>query len=101
MLAAPYMTRDYLRMKLVDAKEKSWTFYIVIALITLNNWSLNPMIEHLNRRGIFTNYWVINDDDEIRNVLRTATVQGIMTDRPKVLQRILKEHEIADALKKK
>jgi hypothetical protein len=63
--SAPFMTRDYLRMKLIEAKEKSAFYYIYIPLVILANWSGNRLMDHLNKRGIFTNYWVINDDDEL------------------------------------
>ena len=43
-------------------------------IITMANWSMNPMMEHLNKRGIATSYWVVNDDDEIRNVFRRTKV---------------------------
>ena len=35
----------------------------------------------MNKRGIFTNLWVVNDDDELDIVYRKTNVAGIMTDR--------------------
>jgi glycerophosphoryl diester phosphodiesterase len=69
VFAAPYVTRDYLRMKLRDAREKSPFFYIYIPLVILANWSGDRMVQHLNKRGICTNYWVINDEDEMDKVI--------------------------------
>lgn len=68
VLAVPYMTRDYLKMKLFEAREKSSLLYMYIGLIILANKTINPMIEHLNKRGLLTNYWVVNDEDEMLKV---------------------------------
>jgi len=35
----------------------------------------------MNRRGVFTNLWVINEEDEIRKVYTKTNCTGIMTDR--------------------
>lgn len=99
VFAAPYMTRDYLKMKLVEAKEKSPYFYIVIVLVTLSNFGNKAMLEHLKKRGVFTNYWVINDDDEMLKVIREYNVDGIMTDRPSALLKIIKQESLRNKLK--
>jgi len=36
----------------------------------------------MNRRGVLTNYWVINDEDEIHQILDSVQIAGIMTDKP-------------------
>jgi hypothetical protein len=69
VLSIPYMTRDYLRMKLEEGREKSKWMYPYAAFCILSNMTINPLIDHLNKRGIYTCYWVINDDDEIRKVI--------------------------------
>jgi glycerophosphoryl diester phosphodiesterase len=89
--ALPYMTRDYLRMKLIEAREKTAFYYAFIVVVTFANRCLKGMIEHFNRRGIHTNYWVINDDDEVRNILKSGPVRGIMTDRPSAVMQIVRE----------
>ena len=61
-------------MKLDDGKYKSKLFYIAVPFISLINLTCNPMIEHLNKRGIFTNYWVINDKREINHILKKTKV---------------------------
>lgn len=91
VFSAPYMTRDYFKMKLIEAREKSSILYFHMMIVILANWSMNPMLDHLNKRGIFTNYWVINDDDEVHKVMRETKVQGIMTDRPSDVKRILQQ----------
>ena len=90
--ALPYMTRDYLRMKMVEAREISWVFYPFIGVVTFANRYLDGMIKHFNKRGIHTNYWVINDDDEVKNIISTTSISGVMTDRPRAVRElILKE----------
>ena len=86
----PFMTRDYLNMKIIEAKTLTWKYYLYIVSAVLANYIMNPMLIHMNKRGIFTNYWVINDDDEVLQVMRDTPVRGIMTDRPARLQQIVK-----------
>jgi hypothetical protein len=47
VFSAPYMTRDYLHMKLIEARERPLTMYPYIAFIILSNWAINPMLAHL------------------------------------------------------
>jgi hypothetical protein len=61
----PYMTRDYIKMKFEERKQAKglggkfyYTFYIYMMQICNIVW--NPVLDHLNKRGIFTCYWVIN-----------------------------------------
>jgi glycerophosphoryl diester phosphodiesterase len=89
--ALPFMTRDYLRMKLIEAREKSAFYYGFIVVVVFANRFLKGMIEHFNKRGIHTNYWVINDDDEVKQILKSGPVRGIMTDRPSEVMRIIRE----------
>lgn len=51
------------------------------------------LVRHLMRRGIFHNYWVLNDIDEIMHVVDNEITSGIMTDRPKVLKKLLQDYE--------
>lgn len=89
------MTRDYLRMKL-EEKDKMTSvaarigMYAFIGLVSMLKFESNAIFSHLNKRGVLTNYWVLNDDSEIDYVLQSSTVGGIMTDRPKHLARKLK-----------
>ena len=76
-------------MKLTEAKNISPKFYPFIVVCILANLTINPMLEHLNKRGIFTNYWVINDDDEIRGVVNNTKAMGVMSDRPSQSMNIL------------
>jgi hypothetical protein len=89
VFALPFMTRDYTRMKMVEAREKTAYFYLFIVVVTLANISVNGMLEHLAKRGKHTSYWVVNDDDEVRQVVRSTPVQGIMTDRPTGVKKVV------------
>ena len=91
VFAMPYMTRDYMRMKLVEAREKTALYYAFIVITVFANKTLNGMIEHLNKRGKHTNFWVINDDDEVRHLIRNTSVQGIMSDRPTTIKKVIEE----------
>ena len=62
----PYMTRDYLRMKLIEGKALTPTFYLYFLIVSVSNRYLDGLIRHYNKRGIHTNFWVINDDDEVK-----------------------------------
>ena len=91
VFALPYMTRDYLRMKLVEAREKTPLYYLFIAVTTIANKTLNGMLVHLVKRGKHTSYWVINDDDEILKVIQSSPIQGVMTDRPTGVKKVIEE----------
>ena len=47
------------------------------------------MIESLDKRGILTVYWVLNNDDEIELVTKNTHARGLMTDRPAAVQKML------------
>jgi glycerophosphoryl diester phosphodiesterase len=91
VFALPYLTRDYLRMKMIEAKEISPFFYGFIVVTALANWTAQGMLAHLKRRGKHTNYWVVNDEDEVRQVFRSGAVDGIMSDRPMAVSQIVKD----------
>ena len=91
MAALPYMTRDFIKMKYEERKLTTTTFAYVfltfyIYAAQLFNMIANPALMHLQRRGICTAYWVINDESEAIHVLKTSKVQAIMTDNPKKLR---------------
>ena len=62
----PYLTRDYLHMKIAEAKALTPFFFAYLLIVGISNRYFDGLINHLNKREIHTNYWVINDDDEIR-----------------------------------
>ena len=45
----------------------------------------------MNKRGILTNEWVINDDDELQYLLKTSESRAIMTDRPAHFKNIIND----------
>ena len=50
-------------------------------LYPLFQYQMSLIFVHMNKRGVFTNLWVINEDDEIDTVYRKTNAAGIMTDR--------------------
>ena len=93
--AMPYMTRDFIKMKEQEIKlATSWktrwflTFYIYF--VQLANMTLNRTINHLQRRGIFFCYWVINQEGEILHLVKTSNALGFMTDRPSFIKPYLR-----------
>jgi len=51
-------------------------------LLFLTNFEKNAIFRHLNKRGILTNEWVINNEDEFNYLMKTSASRAIMTDRP-------------------
>ena len=47
-----------------------------------------PVIEHFHRLGIPVHVWTVDDEEEMRSLLDVG-VDGIVTDRPDVLRRVL------------
>ena len=43
--------------------------FLFIWLLYLFRFESYFLFYHMNRRGVLTNYWVINDDDEIHSIL--------------------------------
>ena len=87
LAALPYMTRDFIKMKYEERRQaksfgKKAYLTIYIYLIQLVNITFNHALLHLKKRGIFTAYWVLNQEGEVMHLARTSKVMGIMTDRP-------------------
>ena len=66
----------------------------VFAIMVVNK-SMDPMFTHLNKRGIVTCYWVLNNDDEILEVANNRSTLGIMTDKPRRVKEMLLQRESA------
>jgi hypothetical protein len=87
VVPAPYLTRDFLRMKLeekegVEGILKRSSYYAFLLTIGLVNKFGNSLLTHFNKRGIVTCYWVLNNEDEILYVANETPVMGILTDKP-------------------
>lgn len=93
--ALPYMTRDFIRMKYEERRTQgnTWfkwvffTFYIYVGQLT--NILFNPVLVHLQKRGIYTSYWVLNQEGEVVHLVQSSKVQAIMTDRPAHIKQFL------------
>mmetsp|Transcript_8418 Transcript_8418/g.14091 ORF Transcript_8418/g.14091 Transcript_8418/m.14091 type:complete len:292 (+) Transcript_8418:225-1100(+) len=97
IVPAPYLTHDYMKMKLEERAEatgliKRTSYLLFLLAISIVNKTANGLFSHLNKRGIVTCYWVLNDDEEIAHVMNATTVQGIMTDRPSHVKQFLRSH---------
>ena len=62
---------------------------MLVPFILFTNYSADPLFRHLNKRGILTCYWVVNNEDEIKDVIKRTGVNGIMTDKPKYLMEMI------------
>jgi hypothetical protein len=51
------------------------------AVIWLNK-RCDPLFDHLQKRGKFVNYWVVNEYDELDDIVEKSSVRVILTDRP-------------------
>lgn len=91
----PFITREAIRtnteqLQGIQSMKDMLLGYLDIGfLILANKVLLNPIFSHLNKRGCLTSYWIINDDDEMEFVMKNTSANGIMTDRPKHLQKKL------------
>ena len=64
-------------MKLKEANgaeslQKRMFLRFFLGMIVLMNKTSDPIMAHLNKRGVLTSYWVVNDDDEIEKVISTT-----------------------------
>lgn len=50
-------------------------------------------VEHCNARGVAVHVWTIDDEDEMRRLIRLG-VNGVMTDRPSLLKRVAREEGV-------
>ncbi len=91
LAALPYMTRDFIKMKFEErriAKTMGTKAFLTlyIYLVQLCNIMHNPVLMHLQKRGIYTAYWVLNQPGETTHLHLTSKVQSIMTDRPQFIK---------------
>ena len=92
-LSAPYVTRDFYRMKLNEASKKETLtarcgMYAFLSVLQMLQLVSDTLFDHLNKRGVLTNVWVLNDPDEIQLAMNTK-VGGIMTDRPAFMKSMI------------
>jgi len=63
-------------------------------MVKFFNYIQDLQMLFFNRMGVFTNLWVINDDEDIENIYKNTNCAGIMTDRgPHVKQMMLDFYE--------
>ena len=85
-VSAPYLTRDLAQMRQTEYNETGSQFALFQKhfLAVMKPWQ-KVLNRHLLRRGIFHNYWVLNDIDEFEEVMTSQPTSGYMTDRPAVM----------------
>lgn len=86
-MSSPYLTKVFYKMKLEELNNSKTIFgkiflFLFIWLLYLFRYESYFLFFHMNRRGVLTNYWVINDEDEIHQILDSVQIAGIMTDKP-------------------
>ena len=83
VLSMPWMTRDFTARK-VEQRRQISSDSAVGRLTSPNYWMLSAyiaflpvvlrmsagLINHLDKRGIFSSFWVLNSDDEVEFVAR-------------------------------
>ena len=52
-------------------------------------YTIVGIINNFNKRGVFTNYWVINDDKDVHDLFKDSNIAGIMSDRPVHVKNLL------------
>ena len=92
----PFMTKDFIKMKQKErALSKSCGTKVFLTFYIWAMWIFNmgskPAITHLKARGIFTCYWVINEQHEAYYALSMTECDSIMTDRPTNILSVIKK----------
>lgn len=94
MLMLPYMTNGLKRMYDIDIRESKSTLGSIVSIVEcfavgLLNKTFNAGLKNLNERGILTNYWVVNDEDEFLDLAKKSCVMSLMTDKPTTMKPLL------------
>ena len=85
-LSSNWLTREYIAMKKRQRDEQTsvlgWLHKSIFLhfLYPLFQYQMSLIFVHMNKRGVFTNLWVINENDELDTVYRKSNAAGIMTD---------------------
>ena len=62
-LQMPLYTTEFHKLKIEQNPNKIRSIDAVFGGIRFMNWALQPMIQHLRKRGIMTYYWVCNEEE--------------------------------------
>ena len=88
-LPIPFMTRDLLNMWVYKEPNNKPAAIVKSSAILFINFIANPILTHMNKRGVLTSYWTLNDNDEILYALSKTSVTGILTDRPEKAKKLV------------
>ena len=88
-----YMSKNFIEMKYAEREAAGSLFTKIfltlhIYLGQVFDFMCTPCFVHLQRRGMFTCYWVINEKVDCISALSSG-VMGIMTDKPNLLKNML------------
>lgn len=69
-MSSPYLTNVFYNMKMEEYRNAKTilgkiTLLLFVILLYLFRYESNWLFIHMNRRGVLTNYWVINEENEI------------------------------------
>lgn len=83
----PWLTRNYEKLVLDGvAVETDFTVRLLDMVMYWVIWLINTrgdmIFNHMQRRGKFVNYWVINEHDEIDQIFEKTSIRAVLTDRP-------------------
>ena len=97
-MSSPYLTNVFYNMKMEEYRNTKTLFgkivlLLFILLLYLFRFESYWLFLHMNRRGVLTNYWVINEEKEIEQILNSVQIAGIMTDKPSQVKDILIKRE--------
>ena len=96
VLQLPWMTRDFVQHKYGERAQYPvmsggyWERTFYITCLPLLNKVFSGFRMHLEKRGIFSCFWVVNCDDEATTVINQPGVYSIMSDRPSAIKSLLK-----------
>lgn len=69
-MSSPYLTKVFYNMKMEECRNAKTllgkiVLLMFIFLLYLFRYESYWLFLHMNRRGVLTNYWVINEENEI------------------------------------
>ena len=90
-MPTPFLTRHYLKEKQKTLEHPlSWRERLSrrmdIWFHQFLKLEAGVIMRHMNKRGILTSFWVVNEEDEMKSIVDKGYVAGIQTDRPAKLK---------------
>jgi hypothetical protein len=74
----PIPTTNVWKSYIEEAKEKkAYGPVLLMSFFQWINWTTMPLIRHLNKRGVLTNGWVIDEEEDVTKFLDYSPFRGI------------------------